>query len=349
MAGAVVVAGMTVSVNAEPPRYRVEVVGTFYQPGQTWRYSSPRGINYRGDLVGSSAMGTRMVPFVYGDGGLTELPFPAPDVNGEASAINDAGVIVGQTYLSTRAMRWSDGGVMDLGTLGGSWAVAQSVNNSGLIVGSSGLAGDVRAAGFVWRDGLMTALPTPAAMTDAAAMGLSDTGFIVGFARNGDEPARAVRWRDGISEVLPSLNAGAHAYAKAVNDAGHAVGLEQDDTRSRALLWRDGVVIDLGFFGAAYTEARDINNLGQIVGVSDDFSDSEPFLWEDGVMYRLQQLLAPEFASVDLITASAINDRGQIAADAFIDGWQTAVLLTPIPAPGALVLLGLAAARRRRW
>lgn len=65
-------------------------------------------------------------------------------------------------------------------------------------------------------------------------------------------------------------------------------------------------------------------------------------------MYKLQQLLAPEFSSIELISASAINDRGQVAADAFIGGWQTAVLLTPIPAPGPLILLGLAAARRRR-
>jgi probable HAF family extracellular repeat protein len=53
-----------------------------------------------------------------------------------------------------------------------------------------------------------------------------------------------------------------------VNDAGDVVGYAgSPNIDSHAILWRDGMAIDLGVFpGGHYSIANGINNLGQIVG-----------------------------------------------------------------------------------
>jgi len=53
-----------------------------------------------------------------------------------------------------------------------------------------------------------------------------------------------------------------------VNDAGDVVGYAgSPNIDSHAVLWRDGIAIDLGVWpGGHYSVANGINNLGKIVG-----------------------------------------------------------------------------------
>ena len=58
------------------------------------------------------------------------------------------------------------------------------------------------------------------------------------------------------------------ATTTAVNDSGDVVGYAgSPNIDSHAILWRDGMAIDLGVWpGGHYSVANGINNLGQIVG-----------------------------------------------------------------------------------
>jgi uncharacterized membrane protein len=86
---------------------------------------------------------------------------------------------------------------------------------------------------------------------------------------------------------------------RALNDLGEAVG----GSRGKAVLWRNGGVIDLGDNLGTGSAGNDINNQSEIVG---DHFNAFGFYWKDG---RLQRV----FPECDRSEAHDINERGQIA------------------------------------
>ncbi|WP_328460290.1 S8 family serine peptidase [Streptomyces sp. NBC_00448] len=128
----------------------------------------------------TAAGGFRMLPNLAGDASLTE-----------PLAIGDDGTVVGHSDAGGRrhAVKWApDGTVTDLGTLPGmADSYAQAINSSGVIVGSSG------DDAFVLRPGgAMTRLPDFG--FDANALGISDSGWIVGTAETAPDETTAVVW-----------------------------------------------------------------------------------------------------------------------------------------------------------
>jgi probable HAF family extracellular repeat protein len=92
------------------------------------------------------------------------------------------------------------------------------------------------------------------------------------------------------------------------------------------------VITDLGTLaGSPHSEANFINSKSQVVGdaFTCDLSGGTAFLWEDGSIVDLNTLVPVETA-LYLITASFIDDRGQIAAFGVLaNGDAHAVLLIP--------------------
>jgi probable HAF family extracellular repeat protein len=92
-----------------------------------------------------------------------------------------------------------------------------------------------------------------------------------------------------------------------VNEAGQVVGTSVNAAgQSRAFLWDDGVLTDLGTLGGDSSWAGGLNDAGQVVGhsrVAPGSSATEMFLWEDGVMTSL---------GVSGASPSGINNAGQV-------------------------------------
>ena len=206
--------------------------------------------------------------------------------------------------------------LVELGTFGGPNSYINPVGNggpymnrSGAVVGSS-----------------MTSIPL-----------LPDNN---GFPCVGSPPVfpdvfHGMEWsEDGGATDLPSLGRPSNcANVMAINDNGESVGTSENGKidplfgarETRAVLWKDGEVRNLGTFGGNQSVANSINNRRQVVGfalnnVLDPFSifdfqfggstngtQTRAFLWENGHMQDLQTLGGPD------AWAAFVNERGQIA------------------------------------
>jgi probable HAF family extracellular repeat protein len=197
--------------------------------------------------------------------------------------------------------------IRDLGTLGGSQSRANGINNAGVIVGWSTVAGaDHRLHAFVWKKGRMSDLGTLAG-GESEATAINDDGVIVGWSRIKSGDMRAVRWKNGVKTNLGTLG-GRNSQARAINVFGTIVGWSETASGARhAFIWKNGAMTDLGTLGGAYSGANGISRAGVVVGQAATASgEGHAFRWKDGVFKDLGTL------NQQSSFATAINTRGQI-------------------------------------
>jgi probable HAF family extracellular repeat protein len=132
------------------------------------------------------------------------------------------------------------------------------------------------------------------------------------------------------------------SYLLAVNNRGDAVGYSEVaglDT-NRAMLWRDGQLIDLGVLpGLMLSVANDINDHGQIVGWSSEYQYARPraVLWQDG---QVIDITPPGYEEC---RAHAINKRGDIVGQCHgMAGLWRDGTFTVLPGPAGLGSGGVA-------
>src|SRR5437868_8464075 len=87
--------------------------------------------------------------------------------------------------------------VIDLGTLGGSYSEAASINSSGTVVGRATIVGDTEMHAFSYSNGMMTDLGT-AGNGFTVATGINDSGTIVGLIDTGGSGIDAFRHAGGL-------------------------------------------------------------------------------------------------------------------------------------------------------
>jgi probable HAF family extracellular repeat protein len=180
-------------------------------------------------------------PVVWQNGRIQELPTIFGDPDGWGYGINDQGQIVGasgtcfanQPAASLHALLWQDGpegGVMDLGNLGGTNSnIAFYISNRGQVVGLSGVPGDIYWHAFLWtnKDG-MRDLGTLPGDFYSLANNINNKNQAVGISFPATGDGRAVIWQNGVINDLNTLiPPGSHLYlleAFGINDRGQIAG-----------------------------------------------------------------------------------------------------------------------------
>lgn len=221
-------------------------------------------VNNAGQIVGYHGTFEAML---WENGNVTELgPFFGGSSQTLAYNINDAGDIVGcGKSTGWNAYLYSDGSSSMLPGLGGSYACAKDINESGIIVGSAKPANASYTA-VIWENGAIAALPSSGTGSHWA-QAINDLGEVVGgFDFDGPFVEHAVLWTNGnLVDLSPDSD---DSGAFDINNHGNIVG----HISQRAYLWKNGVGLDLNTLigpqqpNVVLKFAKSINDAGYIVG-----------------------------------------------------------------------------------
>jgi probable HAF family extracellular repeat protein len=243
-----------------------------------------------------------------------------PDPNGED-------VCLFGTHLTCLPFLWKNGVMSALPTVGGNNGQASAINNRGQIVGyaENGIVDSTCPPDItnnrvdlpvLWEKGKAQTLPTVGSDPDGVAFGINNQGQAVGYSGTCTAANYAVLWENGTATPLQDLgDPGAIAYA--INSHGQIVGQAvNSDGTALAALWQNNTVTSLGGLlpGDVASFATSINNRGQVVGSSFNSNNSwsHGLIWQNGVMTDLNTLF-PASSHLFVISASNINESGQIA------------------------------------
>jgi probable HAF family extracellular repeat protein len=303
---------------------------------------------------------------------VTNLGNPLGGTTSSGNAMNNLGWAMGAANLpgdtTQHAELWLPGLHLDLGTLGGpnSSVIFANRSDRGEIVGIAE-TGDMDplgetwscagaffptithhiCLGFVWQNGVMTALSTLGGNNGVAAS-VNNLGQVVGWAENAvHDPTcvspqvlqfEAVIWgpeKDQIQQ-LPPLPGDFDTAATAINDKGQVVGISGTCdvavgafSAKHAVLWREGRPMDLGSIGGhGWNTPTSINSRGQIVGFANlpgDLTNGKlsinfhAFLWTKERGMRDLGVLPGDAIS----EALGINEDGQVVGVSFAAGFKS--------------------------
>jgi probable HAF family extracellular repeat protein len=242
------------------------------------------GVNDAGQACGQS-IGVGVIRAVLWSGGsVTDLGHLGVPV-ASATALNDAGIVVGNSYPAgsqfTHGFRWHPATVSmsDLGTLGGAYSAAGSVDDAG---NAYGVATDAagRPSAVIWPAAGGPAVPLDALGVlgqSSIARGCSASGLVVGDGYDFLLGARGFVWRAaGGFQLLPHPPGTTVQRVQDVNDAGQLI-VHALDQRMWIYDLGSGFWTDAGaqlppFPRASVSAAYQINAAGQIAGHGYDFA-----------------------------------------------------------------------------
>ena len=250
--------------------------------------SHATAINDRGDIIGYSGINAygpqfreRTQGFVRTDGTMHALgalycrcSFNVRYGTSRALAIANGGQIVGDSETPRgesfrHAFLWQENGMRDLGAeVGGAGnSYAAGINDINEVVGAA------NGRAFLARDGLSQDLGVLPGHSSSDARAINNKGQVAGNSVTAAGISHAFLWDLGTMRNLGVLPGDVSSQAQALNVGGDVVGRSgvADLSASRAVIWQDGVAIDLNRMisapGWILSSAAGINDQGQIAGV----------------------------------------------------------------------------------
>lgn len=247
------------------------------------------------------------------------------------------GQSIGAGHIS--AVLWSGGVALDLGHLGVPTSAAIALNDAGVVVGNSYPAGNLYTHAFRWdpATGVMSDLGTVGGPYSAASS-VDAAGNVYGVANNVAAMQYAVKWpaRGGAAVRLDSFGKlDFSSIARGCSPSGLVVG----DGYDLALGLRGFVWSSTGGFrllpqppGTEILRVIDVNDAGQVLIHAADLR-----LWIHDLnadTWSIPEEQLPPFPRTALSSGYAINASGQIAGHGFdfvTSATQAAWILSPAP------------------
>ena len=219
-----------------------------------------------------SASPTQWRAFLWEKGQMRDLGTLGGPDSGTAGALaqNERGQVTGVSYTNsdvnpstgepTRHVFLENRNQMrDLGTLGGTFADARTINNRGEIVGRSSLPDDSAFHPFLYTHGTMKDLGTLGGSFGVAGW-INDASVAIGASTtSGDAALRGFVWKKGVMSSIEPLAGDTCSDAFMLNNRGQVIGpsYESCDLQiARGYLWDNGVSIDLNTFVPAGSDVQ---------------------------------------------------------------------------------------------
>jgi probable HAF family extracellular repeat protein len=280
-------------------------------------------LNDYGQIVGQYRDGNGLHNFLWQSGAGTDLSFPPlyPNASFLRPQINNRGEIMGNYVDASQLPHgfiWRDGALIEIAPAA-AWSYALGLNNLGLVIGAA-FDADWTGHGFVWQDGTITPLPQP---PDRGA--LNDAGdAAIGYRDPATQTQRVATFQNGVLTPLGTGYAGDLVAGRAINAFGHV--LVRNGT---AGVWHDGQLAVVSALNGHWVWPQAFNDLDVVVGESTTPSGAtHAVIWHNSHTTDLSYLV-PQGSGLELSSAIAVNNAGQVLVKASQDGWSHTLLLTP--------------------
>ena len=339
------------------PRYAITEL-----QGVPWR------INNSGQIAGWILVGADAHAAIYSNGAWRDLGVPAGDQLSAVFGINDAGAVVGYSFLSTSLPTypftdnrwqaiWAPAGATSVEALSvvAPDSFAYAINDSGAIVGCLNRYDDDYPDphhAFLYANGGVTdlhgllippAMQTPYDFT--CALDVNGAGDVVGEVDTFSSDRRGFLFRNGA--VTRLVDGSSYLLSgRAVNDSGRVTGegWMSGFAANHALVYdsNTGTISSLGVeaTGASSSRPNDVNAAGDVVGTM--FSTvygAHAFLAKGGQVFDLNDLIPPGGEWV-LQEALSINRQGQIVGRGYLTSSLTVTRYFLLQAYGMVVAWG---------
>ena len=210
--------------------------------------------------------------------------------------------------------------ITDLGTLGGKNSHVAGINAHGQVVGASdtgagGASQGWYAHAFLYSDGKMRDLDTFGG-SHSEAIAINDARDVIGKTERDGGPqdggfTHNFLYSGGKMQILKPLEQ--DVSMAGINNAGQMTGyyFDREASESRAILYSDGNLHDLGKLDGKDSLGQAINDRGEVVGMASTKEGyNHAFLYSGGKMRDLGTLGGWESY------AEAINNKGQVVGGA---------------------------------
>lgn len=269
------------------------------------------------------------------------------DSGSQALGLSGNGQVVGFSNIPTSVatlFNTAGGASTYLPCSGGGYCVANSVNNSGQVVGAEAGTNmpNFHATLFSSSGGTNVDMGVLAGYDRSQALAVNDLGQAVGYSKWVTPRPHSEGWRatffstsGGAPIDLGTLSGTGHSRASDINNSGQIAGISTtaDNRYLHAALFSasGGATLDLGTLGGTGSEAYGINDRGQAVGWATTTNDRDTH----ATLFSTTGGANVDLGTLDGGTSSAaigINDRGQVVGyssrptdmDAFL--WESGVM-----------------------